>query len=69
MKEERLKLLKGWREVKAKNLLLEPGILANNSLLEALAELPEAAAVDAVIPRRWQRELFGEEVKRVLDEN
>ncbi len=69
MKEERLKLLKGWREVKAKNLLLEPGILANNSLLEALAELPEAAAVDAVIPRRWQRELFGEDVRNLLAAN
>jgi ribonuclease D len=65
-KEERLKRLKGWREVKARELVIDPGILANNVLLESLAELPEGTAVPGVIPRNWQRELFGGEVARVL---
>jgi ribonuclease D len=64
-----LKLLKGWREEKARELTMEPGILANNALLEALAELPDGAATGEVIPRRWQRELFGDEVVRVLAGN
>ena len=65
-KDDRLKLLKGWRERKAGELAIEPGILANNALLEALAELPVGAATSDVIPRRWQRELFGDEVGRVM---
>jgi ribonuclease D len=65
-KDDRLKLLKGWREEKARELAMEPGILVNNALLEALAELPDGAATGEVIPRRWQRELFEEEAARVL---
>ncbi len=65
-KDERLKLLKGWREEKSRELALEPGIMANNALLELLAELPDGAATDTVIPRQWQRGLFGEAVAQVL---
>ena len=65
-KEERLRLLKGWRERKAGELVMEPGILANNLLLEGLAGLPDGADPGDVIPRRWQRELFGTEVEVVL---
>jgi ribonuclease D len=65
-RDEKLKLLKTWREAKAKELAIEPGILANNSLLEALAELPDGAVVGAVIPRRWQQGLFEAEVGRLL---
>jgi ribonuclease D len=65
-KEERLQRLKRWREKKAAQLALDPGILANNVLLEALAGLPDGAAVGAVIPRDWQRELFADEVARQL---
>ena len=68
-KEDRLKLLKEWREVKARELAIEPGILANNTLLESLAELPDGAATSKVIPRRWQRELFGEDLREVLSGN
>ena len=65
-KDERLKRLKRWREKRSCELVLDPGILANNALLEALAELPDGAAVDGVIPRNWQRELFADEVARQL---
>ena len=65
-KDERLKRLKRWREKKAVELSLDPGILANNVLLEALAELPDGAPVGEVIPRNWQRQLFAGEVARQL---
>lgn len=65
-KEARLKRLKGWREDKARDLELDPGLLANNVLLEAMAELPDGAPVDGVIPRLWQRQLFADEVTRLL---
>jgi ribonuclease D len=68
-RDEKLKLLKTWREAKARELAIEPGILANNALLEALAELPDSAETGEVIPRRWQQELFGEDVGRVLAAN
>lgn len=65
-KDERLKGLKRWRENKAADVGLDPGILANNVLLEALAELPDGAAVAEVIPRNWQRQLFADEVAQQL---
>ncbi len=66
-KEARLQRLKRWRERKAAELSLDPGILANNALLEALADLPDGAApAGEVIPRNWQRELFASEVTRQL---
>lgn len=64
--EGRLKRLKGWRERRAKELALEPGVLANNALLEGLASLPDQSPLSAAIPREWQRQLFGEEVERLL---
>lgn len=65
--EARLKRLKGWRERKAKELAIDTGVLANNALLEALAALPDGSSAGTVIPRVWQRELFGEEeVERFL---
>jgi ribonuclease D len=63
-KDNRLKCLKGWREEKAGRLSMEPGLLANNALLEALVEMP--GGVHEIIPRLWQRELFGEEVGQLL---
>jgi ribonuclease D len=64
--DERLKRLKRWREKRAAQLGLSPGILANNTLLEALAALPDAAPVKDVIPRDWQRQLFAAEVTHEL---
>ncbi len=65
-KDEGLKLLKRWREEKAATLVMEPGLLANNALLEALTELPVGTEVNDAIPRRWQRDLFAEEVAAIL---
>ena len=45
---------------------MEPGLLANNALLEALTELPVGTEVNDAIPRRWQRDLFAEEVAAIL---
>ncbi len=67
--EERLHRLKQWREVKARELGIEPGILANNVLLETLAEAGSGngAEADGLVPmKRWQRELFGVELQGVL---
>jgi ribonuclease D len=60
--EERLKKLKTWRAGRAAELGLEPGLLANNALLEALVDLPPGTPVDL---KSWQRELFGPEVWRL----
>ncbi len=65
-KDARLIRLKGWREGKARDLALDPGLLANNVLLEALADLPDGAAANKVIPRNWQRQLFADEVALLL---
>ena len=65
-KDDRLKLLKRWREEKAATLVMEPGLLANNALLEVLVELTGGVDISDAIPRRWQRELFAEEVAGIL---
>jgi ribonuclease D len=67
--EERLQRLKQWREKRARQLGIEPGIMANNALLEALAEtdLDTVQEGDGLVPmKRWQRELFGAELRRLL---
>jgi ribonuclease D len=65
-KDERFQRLKDWRREKAAALALDPGVLANSALLEALAALPAGAEPGTAIPRRWQRELFGAEVAALL---
>jgi ribonuclease D len=64
--EGRLQRLKGWRERKAEELVMAPGILANNALLETLANQPDGSPVAGLIPRQWQRQVFAEEVERCL---
>lgn len=64
-KEEILKELKRWRESKAGGLGMDAGIIANNSLLETLAEsLPRdvkgLASITAM--KDWQRKEFGAEL-------
>ena len=64
--EARLKRLKAWRAAKASQLGLDPGLLANNALLEAMAALPDGAPVEGAIPRLWQRQIFADELAEVL---
>ena len=67
--DARLALLKKWRQAKATELELDPGVLINNALLEELArQRPQAEADLAEIPglKDWQRrELGGEILERL----
>jgi ribonuclease D len=68
-KQARLRRLKAWREQKAGQLALEPGLVCNNVLLEALAEAdPKCADELGALPRmkNWQRTAFGQEIIDVL---
>ncbi len=65
----RLKNLKSWRECYSKELGLDPGVLAPNWLLEAVADTENAAHEELdCIPgmREWQKQLFSEELPRLL---
>jgi len=67
--KERLKSLKTWRERFSCELGLDPGVLAPNWLLEAVADTQGATREELdLLPgiREWQKHLFGEELARVL---
>lgn len=67
--KERLKNLKAWRERRSLELGLDPGMLAPNWLLEAVADSQNGAKeeLDAIAGmREWQKALFGEEPARIL---
>ncbi len=67
--KERLKNLKSWRERCGKELGLDPGMLAPNWLLEAVADTEGAAQEELdAIPgmREWQKGLFGGELARIF---
>ena len=67
--KERLKNLKAWRERYSHELKLDPGVLAPNWLLEAVADTGSAAKeeLDAVPGmREWQKRLFGSDLARIL---
>lgn len=61
--DERVKKLKSWRESKASQLGLGVGLVANNTLLEALAD-PGTQQLSLL--KRWQREAFGDELAELL---
>ena len=68
-REGRLKRLKAWREEKGREFGMDTGILANNALLERLAESPpespeELARVDGL--KGWQRDNLGPELLLIL---
>ena len=63
VQDERVKRLKIWREAKSAQLGLGIGLVANNTLLEALAE-PGSAQM--ALLKRWQREAFGEELVALI---
>jgi ribonuclease D len=67
--KERLKNLKTWRECFSCALHLDPGMLAPNWLLEAVADTGSGsrAELDAIPGmREWQKRLFGKELAHIL---
>jgi len=70
-KQIRLKRLKRWRGLKAKELEMQTGLICNNVLLDALAEdNPKDMHGLKLIPgmKVWQSEAFGPEIIKVLME-
>jgi ribonuclease D len=68
-KQKRLKQLKAWREVVAKKLKLEPGLVCNNVLLENIAqENPDSMAGLNDIPgmKQWQQRELGKQIVKIL---
>jgi ribonuclease D len=67
--KERLKRLKGWREQRSASLQLEPGVVAPNWLLEAIADANPATkgALEEINGmREWQKNLYGLELLHEL---
>ncbi len=67
--KERLKNLKAWRERFSLELGLDPGLLAPNWLLEAVADTAGSSMEELnTIPgmREWQKGLFGTDLLRIL---
>ena len=60
--ESRFKRPREWRQVKAKALAMEPGVIINNATLEEIARR-RPATVEALVEvpgmKNWQREAFG----------
>lgn len=67
--EARLRKLKNWRSRKAAQLSMDPGVLINNELLDAIARQPPATtgalAAFATI-KNWQRRELGSEIVATL---
>jgi ribonuclease D len=62
---KRVKALKTWRDLRAKDLGLEPGILMNNALINAFAlKNPQSREEMGEIPglKKWQEDHFGQEI-------
>lgn len=62
---QRVKALKTWRDRRAKDLGMEPGILLNNALINELAlKNPRSSEEMEEIPglKKWQKKAFGEEI-------
>ena len=62
---KRVKALKNWRDMRAKNLGMEPGILINNALINAFAlKNPRSVKEMEEIPglKRWLQDHFGREI-------
>ena len=67
--KERLKNLKAWREQFSHQLGLDPGVLAPNWLLEAVADTESASQEELeAMPgiREWQKQLYGKDLARIL---
>ncbi|PIY24100.1 MAG: ribonuclease D [Deltaproteobacteria bacterium CG_4_10_14_3_um_filter_60_8] len=58
----RLKTLKRWRTIKAAELGMDPGVVINGTMLEAIARRPPSALVDLAgfaAMKNWQRQELG----------
>jgi ribonuclease D len=67
--KERLKNLKSWRERYCLKVGIDPGVLAPNWLLEAVADTESGSAeeLNAISGmREWQKQLFGAEMACIL---
>jgi ribonuclease D len=65
----RVKTLKEWREKKARELNLDPGVVISNSLIDQIGEKHPTGPEDLeLIPelRQWQKQSFGPEILQVL---
>jgi ribonuclease D len=65
----RVKSLKQWREQRAKELQLEPGLLLNNALIDQVSLLNPARPeeLDQILElRNWQKRNFGAEIVQAL---
>jgi ribonuclease D len=70
-KVELLKRLKTWRDGKAAEVGIAPGLLAANALLEALSEREPAGLEEReLMPplKKWQLSRFGPEIVRIIRE-
>lgn len=65
LQEERLKKLKTWRTHKAQELGIDPGVLANNALLDSLAEGAPVSSGDIPGLKNWQTQLFAAELRQL----
>jgi ribonuclease D len=69
-KDEMMRSLKQWREAKAGELGVAAGILVNNSMLEAVADAAcrnEGGAPAIPAMKQWQKEAFGEDLLRFVN--
>jgi ribonuclease D len=69
LQEERLKRLKAWREEKSRELGIDGGILANNALLESLADMKLQRGRELELPaamKKWQQAEFSAELTELL---
>ncbi len=67
--EDRVKMLKKWRQEEAAKFALDPGVLINNAALEALASVnPQSAeALDEVLGlKNWQKRELGKSLLETL---
>jgi ribonuclease D len=65
----RVKALKRWREKKARELNLDPGVLISNALIDQIGEKNPTGPEDLdLIPelRLWQHQTFGPEILKVI---
>ena len=66
---QRVKSLKQWREIRAAELQLEPGLLLNNVLIDQVARLNpvQGEELDRIPELRlWQKRTFGEEIVKAI---